>query len=196
MAALSFATTAIPIKPVNELAPCSSREKGETAVTALQLSYLVAALKSTESLLSTVVVEVGAYRGATTFALASETRRLIIAVDPYIGYGGAEDDRVAFLKRVGHLLNVKHLRLTSGEAARTWRHGNVGLVFIDALHDYVNTSYDIRVWGEKLIAGGLMALHDTDNPHFPGTRKASFAALKTMDLWAHTDDLVILRKRS
>jgi predicted O-methyltransferase YrrM len=194
LAALSFASTAIPIKLINKLAECQEPEEGETAVTGLQLSYLIAALKATEPLSSTMV-EVGSFRGATTLALASETRRSIFAVDPYIGYGGAEVDRAAFLRRVGHLPHVKHLRLTSGEAARTWSHGNVGFVFIDALHDYVNTSYDIKVWGEKLMAGGLMALHDTDNPRFPGTRKAAFAALKTMDQWAHINDLTILRKR-
>jgi predicted O-methyltransferase YrrM len=194
-AALSFASATIPIKQLNDLADCPEPEKEQTAVTGLQLRYLIAALKATESLSSTVVVEVGSYRGATTFALASETRRPIFAIDPYTGYGGGEDDRVAFLKRVEHLPNVKHLRLTSGEAARTWGQGNVSFVFIDAVHDYVSTSYDIEVWGQKLMVDGLMALHDTDNPRFPGTRKAALRALKKMDLWAHVNDLVILKMR-
>jgi predicted O-methyltransferase YrrM len=195
IAALSFASTAVPIKLISNVAECPEPEKEETAVTGLQLSYLIAALRATEPLSSTIV-EVGSYRGATTLALASETRRSIVAVDPYIGYGGAEVDREAFLKRVGNFINVKHLRLTSGEAARTWSHGTVSFVFIDAVHDYVNTRYDIKAWRDKLMSGGLMALHDTDNPQFPGTRKAASAALKNMDLWAHINDLVILRKRS
>jgi hypothetical protein len=195
IAALSFAFSVIPIKQPTNLAPCPEPAKGETAVTGLQLACLIGALKETESLPSTAVVEVGCFRGATTVALASETRRCIFAVDPYIGYGGSEQDQLAFVKRIGNLGNVKHLRLTSGEAARSWRHGNVGFIFIDAVHDYVNVSFDINVWRRKLVAGGLMALHDTDNPRFPGTRRAAFAALKTMDLWAHVNDLVILKRR-
>jgi predicted O-methyltransferase YrrM len=195
IAALTFASNAIPIKQLTNLAGCPEPEKELTSVTGLQLSYLIAALKATESLSSTVVIEVGSYRGATTLAIASETHRFIFAVDPYIGYGGAENDQRLFMKRIGHLPNVKHLRLTSGEAARTWSASDVSLVFIDAVHDYVNTSFDIDMWGQKLVPGGLMALHDTDNPLFPGTRRAAFAALKTMDLWAHVNDLVILKKR-
>jgi predicted O-methyltransferase YrrM len=196
LAVLSFASKTIPSKELNVLADFPRQPREETAVTGLQLGYLIEAVKATDSGGSTVVVEIGSYRGVTTLALASETRRPVLAVDPYIGYGGAEADRVAFLRRVGHLLNVKHLPLTSGVAARTWCHGNVGFIFIDAVHDYVNTSYDISAWGQKLVLGGLMALHDTDNPGFPGTRKAAFAALETMDLWAHVNDLVILRRRS
>jgi predicted O-methyltransferase YrrM len=195
IAALTFASNGILIKQLNNLAACPEPEKEQTSVTGLQLSYLIDALKATEYLAASVIVEVGSYRGATTLVLASETSRDVFAVDPYIGYGGAEDDLGAFQKRVGHLSNVKHLRLTSGAAARSWKHGDVGLVFIDALHDYVNTSFDIDMWGRKLVVGGLMALHDTDNPLFHGTRRAAFAAVKTMDLWAHVNDLVILKKR-
>jgi len=195
IAALSFNSTAIPIKQMNDMIDCQEPEKEQTAVTGVQLSYLLAALKETEPLPSKAIVEIGSYRGATTLALASNTQRSIFAIDPYIGYGGAEDDKLAFQKRVGHLPNVKHLRLTSGEAARTWNHGDAGFVFIDAVHDYVNTRFDINAWGQKLVSGGLMALHDTDNPRFPGTRKAASEAFKTMDLWAHINDLVILKKR-
>jgi predicted O-methyltransferase YrrM len=195
MAALSFESMGIPVKEISDLPVCSETEREHTAVTALQLSYLIAALRATEPLLTTVVAEIGSYRGATTFALALETRRLVVAIDPYIGFGGAEDDYKEFIKRVGPLPNVRHLRSTSGAAAREWSQGSISFVFIDAVHDYVNTSYDIEVWRRELVTGGLMALHDTDNPHFPGTRKAAFAALKTMDLWAHTSDLVILKKR-
>lgn len=193
-AALTFNSNAIPIKEIESVSAHPEPDKDLTAVTGLQLSYVLEALRSTESLSHTDVVEVGSYRGATTRVLASATRRRVVAVDPFIGYGGAENDYQIFLQQTADLPNLKHHRCTSGEAARTWSYGSLGFVFIDALHDYVNTSFDIAVWSAKLLPGGLMALHDTDNPHFPGTRKAAFAALKRMTLWSHINDLVILQK--
>ena len=68
-------------------------------------------------------------------------------------------------------------------------------MFIDAVHDYANTSFDLEVWSSLSIPGGLIALHDTDNPSFAGTRRAAWEGQKTMDLYAHVNDLVILRKR-
>jgi predicted O-methyltransferase YrrM len=195
IAAYSFSSNAVVLKRLNGVADFPDPDKDQTAVTGIQLSYLIAALRATEFLSPAAVVEVGAYRGATTLALASKTSRPYFAIDPYIGYGGAEDDRKVFQQRVANLPNVSHLHCTSGEAARTWNCGNIGFVFIDAVHDYANTSYDIHVWEKALVSGGLMALHDTDNVHFPGTRKAAKLALRTMDLWTHINDLVILKKR-
>jgi hypothetical protein len=40
-------------------------------------------------------------------------------------------------------------------------------VFINAVHDYVNTSFDIEAWLPKLVPGGILALHDTDQAHPP-----------------------------
>ena len=193
VAALQFSSLELPKKQIKILPNCSTN-KDSTAVTGLQLSYLLAALQATESLLSTAVVEIGSYRGATTKALALATKRRVYAVDPFIGYGGAEDDFQIFLNQTSDLPNLEHLRYTSGEASRKWSYGAIGFLFIDALHDYVNTRFDIEVWGAKLAVGGLMALHDTDNRNFSGTRKAAKEAAMKMSLWAHIDDLVILRK--
>ena len=57
----------------------------------------------TDSLVGTVVVEVGCFRGETTRCLAGATTRTLIAVDPFQGYGGAEADFAQFRLKVAGL---------------------------------------------------------------------------------------------
>ena len=165
-----------------------------TSVTAAQMGYLLTGLRETESLAGTVVAEVGCFRGVTTRTIAGNTRRRVIAVDPYMGYGGSESDYAIFKSNVSGLENVTHERKTSGRAVAEWNHGPVGFVFIDAVHDYANTSFDLEIWKSRMARGAIMALHDTDNPQFAGTRRAAFEGLRGMDLYGHTDNLVLLRK--
>lgn len=175
--------------------PAPTVVSNETAVTTDQLHVLLTALDCLELSRDHAIVEVGAYRGATTHALAVRTQRRVFAVDPFIGYGGWEADFAAFRARTASLPNVTHLRMTSGEAARTWAHGPIGFVFIDAVHDYVNAAFDVAAWTRRLSAGGLLALHDTDTAIFAGARMAAFEARKRAELWAHIDNLTVLRKR-
>ncbi len=168
-----------------------------TSVTPLQMSHLLRAVAATESLSGTVIVEVGSFRGVTTRCLAVSTSRLVIAVDPYAGYGGADDDQNGFRRRISGLDNVIHEAKTSGNAARDWTHGPVSFIFIDAVHDYVNTSFDIKAWMPKLVRGGILALHDIDQATFAGTRRAAFELLDDyrLELLAHPDNLAIFRAR-
>jgi predicted O-methyltransferase YrrM len=160
-------------------------------VTENQMAHLLAAVKDTEE---GAIAEIGSYRGETTRCLAQATNRAVFAVDPYIGYGGAEEEYGRFKLRIAGLRNVTHLKMTSGEAARAWNRGPISLVFIDAVHDYVNARYDISVWSDLVVTGGIIALHDTDDPRFPGSRRAAFEAAKRFHIWAHPPGMVLLRK--
>jgi hypothetical protein len=168
-----------------------------TSVTPLQMQHLLHALGLTERFADTVVVEVGSFRGETTRCLARATARTIVAVDPYSGYGGAEAELDVFRERASGLKNVVLKRATSGVAARGWRHGPVSLLFIDAVHDYVNTSFDIATWSPLLVPGAILALHDTDQEIFAGTRRAAFEAHGDgrFELLAHPANLTLLLTR-
>jgi len=163
----------------------------ETSVTPLQMGHLLRALAMTEPLAGTVIVEVGSFRGETTRCLAEATGRTLVAVDPYQGYGGAAEDLARFRGNVEGLGNVIHEQTTSGEAARNWTHGPASLVFIDAVHDYLNTSFDIDAWLPKLVPGSILALHDTDVRSFAGTRRAAFELMDRLELLAHPDNLAL-----
>lgn len=169
----------------------------DTAVTPPQMQVLVQAVKETEHL-DASRVEIGVYRGVTAAILAAQTKRDYAAVDPYIGYGGAESDFEKMRQRTGFLPHLRHLRMTSGGAASASHVERASLVFIDAVHDYVNASFDGHVWGRKLVRGGLLAFHDTDSPGFPGVQRAVWELLHQSPaeyaLHAHVDGLVVLQR--
>lgn len=168
----------------------------DTAVTPEQMAELLLALQHTETL-GGLVVEVGSYRGVTTCALSKATGRTVVAVDPFIGWGGSDEDFRHFRQRTQELPGFRHLRATSGEAAQTITEP-VSLVFIDAVHDYSNVFFDGWVWGERLMPGGLIAFHDTDQVEFAGARRAvwELARRPGFALHAHVDGLAILGKQA
>jgi predicted O-methyltransferase YrrM len=188
-----FNKLALPIKEFNSIPSVVTFDTSATAVTERQMAHLLAAVKCTEQLGNSAVVEIGSFRGETTRCLAQTTARTVFAVDPFAGYGGAAYDCEKFKARVTGLGNVIHLRSTSGSAARTWNAGPISLVFIDAVHDYVNVRFDILVWSQFLAGGGIIAVHDTDEKRFAGARRAVFEAAQRLELWAHPPGMVLLR---
>jgi predicted O-methyltransferase YrrM len=187
---------ALPLEIKSDVPSMPEADWANTAVTPLQVQHLLYGLSLTEHLTDTVAVEVGSYRGVTTRCLAQATSHKIIAVDPFIGYGGSDEDYRFFTQNTADLNNVVHIRKTSGEAAKNWNHDPISFVFIDALHDYVNTAFDIETWSKVMTKGGILAMHDTDQICFAGTRKAVYEANRNMgmELLAHVDNLTLLRK--
>jgi len=194
MAARQFDQMAIPNQPLDGLSGIAPERRADTDVTANQMQHLLAALRATEHLQNTAIVEVGCFRGVSTREFALATSRKLIGVDPFIGYGGSDEDYRIFQKNTEGVSNFHHERRTSGEAFRHWAYGPISFAFIDAVHDYANTSYDLAAWSSLLVSGGMVALHDTDNRQFAGTRKAAAEGLKTLRLYAHIPDLTILSK--
>lgn len=192
---LNFDKYALPYKELSNLPilPPTIKWKN-TDVTPLQMQHLVKAVSDTDKMTDSVIVEVGCYRGVTTSIMANSTCRKVIAVDPYIGYGGSDEDFSIFCQNTKHLSNVVHERVTSGEAFRHWHHGPVSLVFIDAVHDYVNTIFDIASWSSLLVPGGILAAHDVDLRRFAGTRRAAFEFSHFNTLIGHPENLAIFRK--
>jgi predicted O-methyltransferase YrrM len=189
-----FDRVAIRLTPEVNFESAPPFEQSDTAVTKEQAGCLIRALHDTEQF-SDPIAEIGCYRGVTTRLLASNTMRKVIGVDPFAGYGGAQQDYERFRERTGHLVNVTHLRCTSGEAARKMAQFQFSFVFIDAVHDYVNTRFDSIAWASLLRANGVIAFHDTDERHFAGTRRAVFDLVREspLSLEIHVPNLVVLR---
>lgn len=181
-----------------DLPDCPDFHTEDTAVTLKQMRHLLEICRRcTEKHQEGVFVEVGSYRGSTTMCLGKAVRpRTYVAVDPFMGWGGAEDDLRVFKQKTSGLENVVHERTTSGEAARSWQYGPIAFVFVDAVHNYWNTNFDLSVWSERVKKGGYIAAHDTDTKAFAGTRRAVYEKANTEDfeVCVHVPDLVILRK--
>jgi len=173
--------------------PDRGKAIADTAVTTGQREVLLAALKETEQI-NLPIVEVGAWRGATTVALAAATSRTIYAVDPFNNYPGAASDMEIMLNRIRSISQVKHIRLRSGGAARALAQERFSLVFIDAIHDYINTWFDFLVWERLLAPGGMLVFHDVDD--HVGTNLACRRILrrKNYRVWGYCPNLVAFAK--
>jgi predicted O-methyltransferase YrrM len=165
-----------------------------TAVTTSQLELLMLAVAIIEDV-SGDVVEIGSYRGATTVRLAASTSKTIHAVDPFVGYGGSEEDLQIFRSATANCANVNHIRQSSGSAAERFS-DPIALLFVDAIHDFSNSWFDFCAWSPKVVAGGFVAMHDVDD--FPGVGMTCrlIDALPDYSTWAYAPNIAIFRKPS
>lgn len=159
-----------------------------------QARYLLKLLRETEDV-SGCVVEVGSWRGATTTWMATNTRRTVVAVDPWIGDRNNVNWE-AFRNRTGDLTNVRSERKPFGKAMREWTHGPASFAFIDAAHDYVNVAHDFAAVRGVMTPGGVIAFHDTDNIAFAGCRRAVYEIAEDFELLAHIPNLTVFRVRA
>lgn len=123
------------------------------------------------------VVEIGSYRGLSTLLLAYGAWRgnmaEVYAVDhhPYLQYSSTgmygPNDLAEYYRNVssspyGSL--IRTVNLQSICAAMAFDGGSVDMVFIDGAHDYASVISDLRSWAPKLKRGGLLLMHDSQEP--------------------------------
>lgn len=125
------------------------------------------------------IVEVGSYKGASTSYLGSGSRAgnhaPVFAVDVWdpgahrpnsvfadSGIRGAFDNRIKSL-RLGAIVTPIQGRSTL--VARTWERP-IGLLFIDARHDFKSAAADFSSWNKHVVSGGIVAFHDYGNPRW------------------------------
>jgi hypothetical protein len=65
----------------------------------------------------------------------------------------------------------KPLRMTSLEASLLYEDNSLDFVLLDAAHDRVNVSIDIKAWLPKVKSGGILA-GDDYHPVWDGVRQA------------------------
>jgi predicted O-methyltransferase YrrM len=132
------------------------------------------------------IVEAGVWQGRTAIAMALAcrgTRKKVFAVDPWHDYsefgqgvnewlkgqglGSLEEAYQAFLRnrrrfRVEPWLEV--IRAPSVEAAKSWSHGPVAMVFIDGSHEPEYVRADIEAWMPRLLPDGVICGDDLPLP--------------------------------
>lgn len=147
-----------------------------------------------------VLVEVGSWKGRSTSFVgpvcnANGTR--LVCVDHWAGsrdvladrYAAAlavEDVEATFRENMRALgIVVEVIAAPSSVAAESFAPRSVDRVFLDASHDRASVAEDLRVWSERLVAGGILAGHDYADKH-PEVRAA-------VDELADERDLVVRR---
>ena len=87
-----------------------------------------------------------------------------------MGFGTGDAVLATFLRNIereGVANGVTALRTTSAEAARIWTQP-VGLLFVDAVHEYEHVVADYRHWQRHIPSGGWIAFHDyTEDKEHP-----------------------------
>jgi predicted O-methyltransferase YrrM len=124
-----------------------------------------------------VIVEIGAYRGRSSVALARGSRAgsrvPVFAVDPHARFqlhAGAPvrgpKDRAAFFRtmlRTGCYRDVRLINLSSEEITPGWTRP-VDLLWIDGDHSHAGVRRDLSCWWPHLHSGSVVAFDDSVDP--------------------------------
>jgi predicted O-methyltransferase YrrM len=122
------------------------------------------------------IVEIGSFRGRSTIAIAGSAADgvEIVAIDPHAGNDrgpqeiegfeaeAAQDHEVfkANLARAGVAERVRHVRKLSSDAHDDVT-GPIDVLHIDGAHRFAPARDDIRTWGDRVVPGGTMLIHDS-----------------------------------
>lgn len=66
---------------------------------------------------------------------------------------------------------IKVFNMKSSEAPNLVKE-EIGLLFVDASHNYDDVTNDIKKWVPKVVTGGIILFHDYTNPAYQGVTKA------------------------
>lgn len=192
-------------EPALSYVDCSHIEATEGWLSAREAARLYALARSLPA--PFLAVELGAYKGKSTIALAAGIRDreevadgvpVLLSVDLWQVDGASIlPSHIAAVQRAGLSAWVERRRLDTAEAASRLRHEfgrgfGVGLLFIDADHSYEGVRRDFESWSPLVRPGGIVAFHDD---FAPGVSQV----LRELPGWyepvERADTLAVFRKR-
>jgi len=144
------------------------------------------------------IVEIGSFRGRSMIAIARSAPEGVelVAIDPHAGNDRgpqeiegfeeeAAEDNVVFrqnLEKAGVAERVRHVRKFSHDA-----HGDVDgeidVLHIDGAHRFSPAREDILAWGDRVVEGGTMLIHDSFSS--VGVTAAIFTSLTPSGHWRY-----------
>jgi len=124
----------------------------------------------------TTAVEVGTHQAVFACGFMTRFRGSISLIDPWEGFDEGfetyyphfredvrdrnEDYEIAKAVMLPFGERVSFHRMKSDEACSLFPDESVGIVYIDAKHDYDNVSKDLSLWFPKVSSGGIISGHD------------------------------------
>ncbi len=130
-----------------------------------------------------IIVEVGCFKGGTTFLfsqIADRCKGYVYAVDIWPDFGMFTYVRDYFRK--AGISNTHFMVMPSLDAARIFKDGSCDLVFIDADHRYSSVCADIQAWKPKVKPGGILCGHDCEK------KLTEWRLDQQMDIIEHAED--------
>ncbi len=135
---------------------------------------------------SEVMVELGSWKGRSTawlgFAVKDRGNGRVIAIDTWAGtpseslhkellkdYGKDQlfDEFNANMAQLGLSDVIEARRMSTQQAAREWIGGQcIGVLHIDAGHEYLDVRRDFEMWSPFVVPGGFIVFDDV--PSWPG----------------------------
>jgi len=143
-----------------------------------------------------VIVEVGVLRGQGVCCLGCGSKRghqvPVIGVDLFglrpsrqgPTYDDPRNEKVSrvFADRFGLQEIVTLVRSESLDAAATFSQP-IGLLVIDAGHEYEDVAADAKAWLPHVVPGGLLMMHDARNAAWPGIDQVIAWDLRVSGQW-------------
>ena len=118
------------------------------------------------------IVEVGAWKGASTSYLAVEAQHKKLRIDVVDTWSGSQEHKDmsdirenslfgTFIDNLRPVINlINPIRTDSVSASKMYADESLDAVFIDADHRYQSVKADILAWMPKVKKGGILAGHD------------------------------------
>jgi len=118
------------------------------------------------------IVEVGAWKGASTSYLAVEAQHKKLRIDVVDTWSGSDEHKDmsdikenslfgTFIDNLRPVINlINPIRTDSVSASKMYADQSLDAVFIDADHRYESVKADILAWMPKVKNGGILAGHD------------------------------------
>jgi predicted O-methyltransferase YrrM len=118
------------------------------------------------------IVEVGAWKGASTSYLAVEAQHKKLRIDVVDTWSGSQEHKDisdikenslfgTFIDNLRPVINlINPIRTDSVSASKMYADESLDAVFIDADHRYESVKADILAWMPKVKKGGILAGHD------------------------------------
>lgn len=162
---------------------------------------------------SGVVVELGSWKGKSTIWLASAVRDRrgqgqVYAVDTWEGTGNEavhtrmlasyaphqlRDEFTSHIQKARLSDFVTPVQKTTGQAACDWQEGiSVGLLYIDADHDYIACRNDFEKWSPLVMPGGYIVFDDV--PHWPGPTRVVAELPPSYEFVAKSENQWVVKK--
>lgn len=153
-----------------------------------------------------IAVEIGAYIGSTTVFIAKVLETLnapatVLAIDPFercqpdaLNPQGSYQRFIENIRASGVESRCVAMVAFSKDAAPSVP-SNIGVLFVDGAHHYETVRLDLELYSPKVVAGGLVFIHDYFSA-YPGVMRATdeFAACHP-EFEAHAGESFVIMQR-